>query len=432
MARIVHRHNSPAKKVSKPKKPALPKYVVLKNGEWHVRLTFPTKQRDSQGRIIYDQITRKCEPQTAERAAELVEWIRQEHGRLQLDVPKVGRTVGSFLEYYLSVKAGNVTKRTHEFYRFLFDRHIKSHAIVQSILPELKTLELQKFFSDLDASPQRKRKVYVFMNMAFRQAIVWDILQKNPAAGLVLPKFKPNESLAMSKAEARAFIKACRTSDEYIVFEFALETALRPQETLAIRWKDIDLAHRKISVRKAIAEGFVGGGFEVKDPKTESSKRTNGISVELRDRLLRHKEIQEEYLARVRADAEAPLTTQKKVHGVNYQARKIRRQLAKEKLEAFEEYDLVFPASNGKPQAKGNLNRREFKAVLKLAGVNPKKYSFETLRHTCLTFLANNLHPRKLQKFAGHAEMSTTMKYYVHVDDESQFEGSEAMAATLY
>jgi integrase len=422
------------------KKAGLPPYVTLKAQkgkprapkEWHVRLTFGTTRRDAKGKIIYDQITRRCDPETAERAAEVVQFIRDEVESKRTRKPTGRQTLGDFLAYYLSVKQDSVTKRTYEFYSYLFEHHLKTHAIAKEALVDLKTLDLQTFFSNLAASPQRKRKVYVFMNMAFRQAITWELLVKNPAIGVVLPKFKPKESLAMSPAEARKFIEACRKDDRYIVFEFALETGLRPQETLAMRWQDVDLARRRISVKKAIAEGFVGGGFEVKDPKTESSKRTNGISVQLRDRLLRHKQLQDEYLDQIRDEFDAPLTTQKKTKGVNYAARKLRRQLAGEKLEDFRKYDLVFPATNGKPQAKGNLNRREFKEVLKLAGIDPKKYSFETLRHTCLTFLANHLHPKKLQKYAGHAEMSTTMKYYVHVDDESQFEGSDHMSAALY
>lgn len=422
------------------KKAGLPKYVVLKAQkgkpkapkEWHVRLTFPTSQRDKDGRIVYDQVTRRCQPETEERAAEIVEFLRYEINQHKLNKPSAGQTLGTFLDYYLSVKKTSVTQRTYEFYLYLFDHHIKNHAINKTALRHLETLELQTFFNELQGSPQRKRKVYVFLNMALRQAIVWDLLTKNPATGIILPKFTPKETPAMSKTEARAFIEACRKSDDYIVFEFALETGLRPQEVLAIRWQDVDLERRRISVKKAIAEGFIKGGFEVKDPKTESSKRTIGISERLRDRLMRHKELQEAYLAEVQATAEAPLASQKRAIGVNYKNRRLRRQIAKEKLAAFAKYDLVFPATNGHPLAKVNLNRREFKTVLKLAKIDPAKYSLESLRHTCLTFLANQMNPKKLQRHAGHARLTTTLNYYVHVDDESQFEGSDAMANALY
>jgi integrase len=51
----------------------------------------------------------------------------------------------------------------------------------------------------------------------------------------------------------------------------------------------------------------------------------------------------------------------------------------------------------------------------KAAGVDTTDVDFHGLRHSFITGLAeNNVHPKVLQALAGHADLETTLKYYVH------------------
>jgi hypothetical protein len=54
----------------------LPPYVFLKHGDWYVKLQLPTTRRDAKGRIVDVTITRKCSPETSERAALIVAAIK--------------------------------------------------------------------------------------------------------------------------------------------------------------------------------------------------------------------------------------------------------------------------------------------------------------------------------------------------------------------
>lgn len=420
---------------AKPKKRrvklGLPKYVVIKEGSWNVRLGFRTNLKDEKGRPIYEQVSRKCEPETAERAAEIVAFLKNQRTEQKSQMHAV-QTLNQFIEQFLAFKKSNVTRRTIEFYEYIYQHHIKSSDLGRTPITEIKAMHIQMFYSTLDVSPQRIRKVHLLLSMAFKQALLWDLVIKDPTKGVILPKVRPTESSAMSAAEMKAFITACRTDDQFIIFELAIESGLRPQECVALRWKDINFAQRRIRVAQAMTTGYSSGGFEIKEPKTENSRRTVGFSPQLKQRLLRQREIVEAVKEGLRSAAELPLKTQKRVKGVNYAKRLRHRQIAKTTLDNFKKYDLVFPASSGGPLALNNINRREFKSVLKLASIESNKYSFKSLRHTCLTFLADHLHPKKLQKLAGHSRLETTLRFYIHVHDESIFEASDKMTEMFY
>ncbi len=77
-------------------------------------------------------------------------------------------------------------------------------------------------------------------------------------------------------------------------------------------------------------------------------------------------------------------------------------------------HGLVFTTRTGQPISSRNI-ARSFTRARAAAGVDHG--SLKTLRSTVATQLAEaGLHPR-VQMFLGHAQMSTTMKYYTAVSD---------------
>lgn len=417
----------------KPKLDLPPHVVLKKDGEWHVRVFFPTRLKDKKGRRVYEQASRKCEIQTAEHAADIVRMLKQQHVT-PAAVTNASR-VGDFLGEFLQLKAGTVAARTQEYYEHLFNFHIKDSAFADLPMSALSTLEVQHFYGSLmttGRSATMVRKINTFLSMAFLQAHRWGHIDKNPCDGVLLPKVKREESIALSEAEAKKLMTIAGKDDRFIMFEVALETGLRPQEVVGLAWKHIDLKRKKLRVEQAVIEGFSAGPPAIGDVKTPNSIRTLGLSDYLVGRLKRQREIIDDMIAEAKADSQARiLLKHKKATGVNYARRKTKKTLALETLATFAKYDLVFPAHHGGPKSLRNVNRREFADLLEKAGLDRERVSFKTLRHTCLTLLADHLHPKKLQKHAGHAELSTTMKYYVHVDEDAQFEASGKMDRLL-
>lgn len=414
------------------KKPKLPPYVTLKFSppQWHVRLSFPTDRKDFKGRTIYEQMSRRCLPETPEQAALVVESLRAEYERIRAAVvPADVTSLGSYLEYFLTQKQRSVGARTADDYNKLYRAHIKGTPFSERPLTELTPIDVQTFYGSLNASGSAIRKVHVLLSMALTQAVAWEKISRNPAAGAMLPIYERRETVSMTDREVAAIIKICRENDEFIMFDLGLETGLRPQELLAVRWSDIDLSRLKVHVRQAIAFGISGFGDIVKLPKTSKSVRTVEISSEVAARLKVHRANYEKHLNDLRARVEAsPLLRSK---GVNYQKRKAIQKHAKETLAEYLKNDFVFASSTGGNLALNNVNRRLFKSMLELAGIDPRKYSLKHLRHTNATILAAKVKPNQLQKHLGHEKIETTLTYYVHVDEDRKVNMGQAFAQAV-
>jgi integrase len=80
------------------------------------------------------------------------------------------------------------------------------------------------------------------------------------------------------------------------------------------------------------------------------------------------------------------------------------------------------------PESRLNLNKRQFKDALTAAKIDPAKFSLQSLRHTNLSMLAESWPPKRLQKHAGHARITTTLEYYVHVDEYAGDDAGSAFA----
>lgn len=78
--------------------------------------------------------------------------------------------------------------------------------------------------------------------------------------------------------------------------------------------------------------------------------------------------------------------------------------------------DLVFPNRVGKPLDHNNLYHREYKALLKKAGLAEQGFTFHSLRHTFGTALfKRGEHPKIVQSLLGHASIVQTMDTYSHL-----------------
>src|SRR5690606_21203271 len=100
-----------------------------------------------------------------------------------------------------------------------------------------------------------------------------------------------------------------------------------------------------------------------------------------------------------------------------------RARQAEERLAAgarYENLDLVFATSEGRPLDERNLVRRHFKPLLRKAGL-PDTIRLYDLRHTCATLLlAGGEHPKVVSERLGHASVTLTLDTYSHVLPDMQ------------
>jgi len=84
--------------------------------------------------------------------------------------------------------------------------------------------------------------------------------------------------------------------------------------------------------------------------------------------------------------------------------------------EHWEDQDLVFPNCVGKPINPSNLYNREYKPLLKRAGLEDERFTFHSLRHTFASALCNkHVYPKVIQSLLGHSSITQTMDTYPHL-----------------
>ncbi|MCD9188229.1 MAG: site-specific integrase [Pyrinomonadaceae bacterium] len=434
-----------------PRKKNLPRYVVLKTyygkKHWYVRRTFPTAEFYPNGQRVYIEMVTKCEPETAERAAELSAWLVEEFNRQKAKTVSntPDPTVSVYLNEYLEIIKPKLSRRTHEDYSEIHKRYIKN-TIGKLKIAKLAPLDVQKLYSALSAkgiSGGVVRKVHSLLFQALKQAVKWQKTEINAAEDAILPKLTHIDKAAMSKEELAKFIGYCKKSLKNLVFWFALETGFRPGEYLALRWSDIDLETCVVRLDRAVSFARSGGNPEFKELKTSFSRRSVKLTRELTDALCGLKKSQEAQEAELKAkilrfrNVQKQFTPHKKKissRGGMFSNRKKREQIIEnthEHLKNIKELDLVFPGRKGKPRSMLNLNRRELKEILKACGIDPRKYSLYSLRHTCLTQMSHVLTVRELQDFAGHASITTTLKFYVHASDDAKAKAADAWSSII-
>ncbi len=176
----------------------------------------------------------------------------------------------------------------------------------------------------------------------------------------------------------------------------ALMLGLRHGELLALRWQDIDFAHRMLSIQHTltVADDY---HFVLGDPKTEASERTILLPETVSEILVAYRARQEQ--ARVKAGP------------------------------AWQDHNLVFCGQWGQQLWPTNV-RQSFYRLLKQAGL-PRMHIHD-LRHSAATLMRSmGIDLKVIQEILGHRTLEMTANVYSHVLPSMQKEAVEKMDRLL-
>lgn len=169
-----------------------------------------------------------------------------------------------------------------------------------------------------------------------------------------------------------------------------LLTGFRRGEVAGLEWKDIDFDNKTITVERSLV-AVSGHGVILKDPKTETSKRTISIAQTLVDVLKEYKV----YWEQIRADLG----------------------------DYMMESDRLFTKENGDRISPG-IFLMWLKKMLKDAEL--EHHTLHSLRHTNITMqIAAGVPLVTVSGRAGHARTSTTSDIYAHFLKTSDKEAAE-------
>lgn len=294
----------------------------------------------------------------------------------------------------------NVSIISYQSYTSTFNYHIAPYFIPLNLkLRDLKPMHFQRFCYEKvkeGLSAKTVRKILCIIKQNLRFAIQMDLLARNPAAVVTLPKITKFKSNFYDEAQLYQLIKAIahKTIEVPVILTIAL--GLRRGEVIGLRWKNVDLENNAIYICESKV-AVTGQGNILKGTKTEVSTRLLPIPPELT-----------EYLKKVKARQ----AENKKNFG-----------------NCYIESDFVCVFDDGTPIKVEYLTinfRRE------LENAKLPLIRFHDLRHGNASYLFKmGLSLKEIQAWLGHSLLSTTADIYTHLDEEMKFKGAQKVAGLL-
>jgi len=181
---------------------------------------------------------------------------------------KIVPTVKEMIDISLKMNKASRKENTHKAYRYNLNKYVIPKFGNRKI-DSIKASELTLWQNDLLKTLSNKAviNIRIIFNGIFQDALRDEIIQKNPFLIIKAPKnIAKNENIPFSKDE---IFKILDASPDKIKLFFAIGffTGMRTGEITALKWENINLDNKTISVRATRNKGIET------TPKTESSIR---------------------------------------------------------------------------------------------------------------------------------------------------------------
>ena len=283
---------------------------------------------------------------------------------------------------WLNYKRPRVKETTY----ITYERYLRVHVtprMGEVTLRNLGTEHVRSLHTTLlnnSKGPQTVVHAHRVLRAMLGDAQKWDLVVRNVASLVKPPRLPEARDNILSEEELRRLLDAADGENEKGLIGMALSTAMRSGEILALRWEDIDLDKRILTVNHTIS--FKNARhYSLGDPKTKSSRRSIKFGEGLHRRLV---------------DLRSFNTAKAETAGSLWQ-----------------DLDFVFSDDFGWPLQPGNMPRKFLYPVLERAGL--KRVWFHDLRHTAIShMLGNGVSPTDVTAIAGHSSVAFTLSRYAH------------------
>ncbi len=302
-------------------------------------------------------------------------WIAKNHNNvlLQLVNKDKPKRIDMFAEYALQSMESNkyaIKPQTAVYYMHMYSKHILPY-FKHYRLDEIKPSDIRLWQTKLliTLKPRTVKNIRNLLGKILGDAVMDEIIEKNAIRLVKPPKHvKEKEITPFTMQEVKMLINTATGWTKSLIIT-AFFTGLRTGELFALKWDDIDFNAKKIVVRRTIRHGIIS---TTKTGKTRVIDLLDIVYEALKDK---------------------------------YKENGLRD-------------EFIFTSRKGTPYVEASaVNTTYWKPLLKRCGM-AYKIMYNT-RHTFATLmLLNGEDVLWVSKMLGHADISTTMKYYVKFVEE--------------
>ena len=233
-------------------------------------------------------------------------------------------------------------------------------------------------------SPKTILEHHRLLRAMLQKAVYWQMIVSNPAERVQAPKTKKPKRKYYDDEQSKALISnLMELTEEQFKYKVAIIltifTGVRLGELMGLEWDDINFREGIVSINRS-SQYLADKGVFTKTPKTESSIRDVAIP---------------DFVVSLLEDYKYWYDEQKYQYG-----------------ELWYDSNRLFVQADGKPMHPSTISKwfEKFVAQIGLPVIN-----FHGLRHTNATLLiAQNIEVPIVSARLGHAQITTTLNFYVH------------------
>lgn len=277
-------------------------------------------------------------------------------------------------------------------------------------------------------SNQTIEKIIKLLRCAFKQAVRWELIGKNPFDNTVLPKTEYKKRDIWDADTIRTALDQCTDSKLYVAMNLAFACSLRMGEILGLTWKNVHIGDENIAADNAYVY--------IEAELTRASKQAIEMLGE-KDIFYIFTPLMPNTSTRLILKKPKTKSSERKVwlpKTVAYILREWKK--SQDELKGFlgdeyQDFDLVVALPNGRP-CENRIIEKEFSLLKQKAGL--PNVVFHSLRHSSTTYKLKLNHGdlKATQGDTGHAEIDMITKVYAHILDEDRKINAQKFESAFY
>ena len=272
------------------------------------------------------------------------------------------------------------------------------------------------------------RDVHKVLRSCFKQAVKWDLMEKNPADYATVPKHKQVPRKIWTADILMKALEACDDPQLKLALNLAFAGSLRIGEILGLTWDCVDISED--AVREGRAYVLINKELQrVSQQAMEELDKKDII-------LIFPPETKRCTTVRVLKTPKTESSIRKVFLPRSVAAMLIEQKAAQEEIkdmigDVYKDYNLVMATSFGMPEGDNAL-RVKLKKLIKENDL--PDVVFHSMRHTSVTYKLklNGGDIKAVQGDSGHAQVNMVTDVYSHIIDDDRRRSAELFEEAFY
>ena len=271
-------------------------------------------------------------------------------------------------------------------------------------------------------------KIIKLLRCAFKQAVRWEIIARNPFDNVILPRTEYAKRDIWTADMIRTALDQCTDSKLYVAMNLSFACSLRMGEILGLTWDNVHISDEEI----AADDAYIYVDKELARASKRAIDTLNEKDVYYIFTPLLANTSTRLILKKPKTDSSIhKVWLPKTLAYILREWKKSQDELRSFLGDEYQEFNLVVSQANGRP-CEDRIILKEFAKLRADAGL--PKVVFHSLRHSSTTYKLKLNHGdlKATQGDTGHAQVDMITQIYAHILDEDRKVNAQKFETAFY